>query len=56
MEESKIVVEFSIKELEILQSAIAGYIPKKEDEMISIMLHTRITSRIRETDDKNSQP
>ena len=49
MTDAKIVLEFSLREADILRRAIASNSPLKEDEMISFMLYARITRKIEET-------
>lgn len=53
MDVSKVVIEFTINEAKILCNAIAGCSPPKDDEMISVMLYTRIKHKIEETMNKN---
>lgn len=44
----KITIEFTIREARIILSSIQHYNPPREDEMISIMLYSRITRKIEE--------
>jgi hypothetical protein len=46
-------LELTISEARIICNTIASYIPKKEDEMISIMLYARIKRKIEEVTGKN---
>ena len=48
MEESKIVIEFTITEAKILRKAIASCIPQRDEEMVTMMLYARITRKIEE--------
>ena len=54
MAESKVIIEFTIHEAEIIRRAIAHYNPPQEDEMISIMLFNRIKAKIAETIENES--
>lgn len=53
MGESKITIEFSIREAMILARAIASNSPSKEDEMISFMIYSRIVRTIEDATGKN---
>lgn len=44
----KVVIESSIKEAEALCRAIRSYNPPQEDEMVIIMLYSRIKRKIEE--------
>ncbi len=48
VEFKKIILEFTIREAEIICKAIASTQPIKEDEMISFMLYARIKNKIEE--------
>lgn len=46
-------LEITIREAEIIRTAIASMIPSKADEMITFMLYHRIAKKIDEQDRKN---
>jgi len=48
VEGSKIILELTLNEARIIRKAIVSHNPDKEDEMIAIMLHSRIARLIEE--------
>jgi len=45
-EQKKITIDFTLKEARVLLSAISGFLPPKDDELISTVLYMRIASKI----------
>lgn len=39
-------LEITLREAKIILAAISGYLPPKDDEMISFMLYHRIKSKV----------
>lgn len=44
----KIVLELTLNEATVIKKAIMSHSPDKEDEMIAVMLYTRIVRKIDE--------
>lgn len=53
VESNNITIEFTIQEAKILAHALSSFIPLKADELISFMLHNRVTHKIQEAVAKN---
>lgn len=53
MTSDKIMIEFTLREADIIRRAIASNSPLKDEEMISFMLYSRITKAIEEATGKH---
>jgi hypothetical protein len=52
----KVVIEFSLREANVLCNILASSTPTKEDEMISFLLYARIKRKVEDSQNGKNEP